>query len=457
MSVLSLIVRICEYGRVAVHATRFQVLVAGVLALVRSRSVSLTAMGRAMLGARLLKHAIKRCDRLLGNRHLHRERRELFRGLAAKLLKGNPRPVLVLDWTRIGEQFAALVAAVPFGGRALPIYEETHPLKHMGKRKVEARFLEQLAAIVPPGHTPILIADAGFRGPFCQAVLALGWDFVVRIRSGCVVRLQTEAASGDFHRFYDQATTRPKSLGWGEFAPRGARTEARFVLSKKKRPSKKTRPRKQRRAKKTQPGKNTRPKRRQPRKKMPLRRTPLRKKTRRDRKQSGKKARPVSRPTRKPPRCNRLRSGSQRKAKRGAIEPWFLATSLSQASAATICDLYATRMQIEETFRDTKNTRFGWSLQQAGYRSTLRIDNLFLLIALAMLAVMLLGSAAEAANRHLSYQSNTIKTRRVLSRFVLGNFIIQHQQLDWLEPAALTAALARCQAFQEQLVASFIS
>lgn len=418
MRISSLIVRICEYGRIAIHANRFQVLVAGVLALVRSRNLSLTAMGRAMLGAQLLKHAIKRSDRLLGNLHLHRERRELFRGLAAKVFKGNRRPVIVLDWTQIGEQFAGLVAALPFGGRALPIYEETHPLKHLGARKVEARFLARLAAIVPPGCTPILVADAGFRGPFCQAVLARGWDFVVRIRARCKVRLRTEAAGGDFRRFYEQATARPKALGWGEFAPRGARTEARFVLLKKKRPSKQARSK---------------------------------------RKPSGKKVRRAARRARKPPRCNRLRSGSQLKAKRGAIEPWFLATSLAHASAATICDLYATRMQIEETFRDTKNPRFGWSLQHARFRSARRIDTLFLLIALAMLAVLLVGSAAEAANRHLSYQSNTIKTRRVLSWFVLGNCIIQRQDLHWLQPAALSDALAHCQAFQEQLVASFIS
>jgi hypothetical protein len=424
MSISSLIVRICEYGRTAIHAARFQVLVAGVLALVRSRCLSLTAMGQAMPGARLLRHAIKRCDRLLGNRHLHRERRELFRGLAAKVLKGNRSPVLVLDWTQIGEQFAGLLAAAPLGGRAIPLYEETHPLKHMGKREVEARFLDRLAAIVPPGCRPILVADAGFRGPFCQAVLARGWDFVVRIRARCHVQLRTEAAGGDFHRFYEDATARPKALGWGEFAPRGARTQARFVLLKKKRPSKKAQPSKKARPKKTRPGKKTRLTPRRPR---------------------------------KSPRCNRLRSGSQLKAKRGAIEPWLLATSLSHASAATICDLYATRMKIEETFRDTKNPRFGWSLQHARYRSTRRLDNLFLLIALAMLVVMLLGSAAEATNRHLAYQSNTIKTRRVLSWFVLGNRIIQRRDLDWLEPAALTAALSRCHAFQEQLVASFIS
>jgi Transposase DDE domain len=406
MSIPSAIERVCEYGRIVSHAVRYRVLVAAVVALVRSQCLSLTAIGRAMRGTKLPKYGIKRIDRLLSNGHLYRERLDLFSGLAAKLLKANSWAVIALDWTLVGEQFAALVAAVPFGGRALPIYEETHPREHLSKRVIEERFLARLAAILPSGCKPILIADAGFRGPFCQAVLALGWHFVIRIRSKCHVRLETEEVGGDFHRFYEQATSRPKALGWGQFAPRGTRTEARFILYKKKRPSKKNKKR--------------------------------------------------SRKPRKPPRCNRLRSGSQHKTRRGAIEPWFLATSLAHASAASICDLYATRMQIEETFRDTKNHRFGWSLRDARYRSTQRLDILFLLIALAMLLVTLLGSAAEAAQRHLGYQGNSIKTRRVLSWFVLGNCIIQHQETDWLNPSALSAALARCQAFQERLVASAI-
>ena len=401
MSLLSVIERVCEYGRVVIHAGRFKVLVAVLAALVRSQCLSLTAIGRGMRGAKRQKHSIKRVDRLLRNGHLYRERPDLFRGLAARLLKANSSPVIVLDWTAVGEQFSGLVAGLPFGGRALPIYEETHPRKHQGKREVEQRFLARLAAILPSGCTPILIADAGFRGPFCQAVLALGWHFVIRLRSTCHVRLGTDEVGGDFHRFYEQATSRPKALGWGEFAPQGTRTEARFILYKKKPSPKK--------------------------------------------------------PSQKPPRGKRRRSGSQSKAKRGAVEPWLLATSLPHASAATICDLYATRMQIEETFRDTKNHRFGWSLQDARYRSTRRLDILFLLIALAMLMVTLLGSAAEAAQRHLGYQSNSIKTRRVLSWFVLGNCIIQHQETRWLTPSVFTAALARCHAFQEHLVASFIS
>jgi hypothetical protein len=404
MRVLSIIERVCECGRAAIHAGRRKVLVAAVAALVCSQSLSLTEMGRKMRGATQKKHSIKRIDRLLSNGHLHRERLELFRGLAAKLLKANPSPALVLDWTLVGEQFAALVAAVPFGGRALPIYEETHPREHQGKPALEERFLTRLAAILPTGCRPILIADAGFRGPFCQTVLALKWDFVVRIRATCHVQLETEEVGGDFHRFYEQATNRPKVLGRGQFAPRGTCTQARFILSK----------RNQRLASKKRPKQTT------------------------------------------PPRCNRLRSGSQHKAKRAAIEPWLLATSLPHASAATICQLYATRMQIEETFRDTKNHRFGWSLRDTRYRSTRRLDILFLLIALAMLMVTLVGSAAEAANRHLGYQSNTVKTRRVLSWFVLGNYIVQNRETDWLHPSALMAALDRCHVFQERLVASAI-
>ena len=80
MSIPSVIHRICEYGRIVSHAVRYQVLVAGVAALVRSQCLSLTAMGRAMGGAQLPKHGIKRIDRLLSNGHLYRERPELFRG-----------------------------------------------------------------------------------------------------------------------------------------------------------------------------------------------------------------------------------------------------------------------------------------------------------------------------------------------------------------------------------------
>jgi hypothetical protein len=38
-------------------------------------------------------------------------------------------------------------------------------------------------------------------------------------------------------------------------------------------------------------------------------------------------------------------------------------------SAKQVIALYALRMQIEETFRDTKNIRFGWSFRHARCKS----------------------------------------------------------------------------------------
>ena len=48
--------------------------------------------------------------------------------------------------------------------------------------------------------------------------------------------------------------------------------------------------------------------------------------------------------------------------RQAALDPWLLATSMSDGDAASVVGIYARRMQIEETFRDAKNHRFGWSL-----------------------------------------------------------------------------------------------
>ena len=45
--------------------------------------------------------------------------------------------------------------------------------------------------------------------------------------------------------------------------------------------------------------------------------------------------------------------------KKGMKEPWCLATSLEQASAAEVVTLYSRRFSIEEGFRDIKDLRFG--------------------------------------------------------------------------------------------------
>ncbi|GAB3470377.1 hypothetical protein GCM10027398_19780 [Azotobacter salinestris] len=70
-----------------IHARRLEALMASVAALLQGRRLTLTALGRSMPGSSWPRHAIKRIDRLLGNRHLQAERGLFYR---AMLLYGLP-------------------------------------------------------------------------------------------------------------------------------------------------------------------------------------------------------------------------------------------------------------------------------------------------------------------------------------------------------------------------------
>ena len=112
--------------------------------------------------------------------------------------------------------------------------------------------------------------------------------------------------------------------------------------------------------------------------------------------------------------------------RQAALDPWLLATSLPDADAAAIVGIYARRMQIEETFRDTKNHRFGWSLGDVRLSTPQRTAVLLTLAALAFLVVTLIGMTAERRGDHRAYQANTEK-RRVLSFLVLAAAILRRR------------------------------
>jgi hypothetical protein len=85
-------------------------------AIIQSGRLSLSAIGRATLGHARPKHNIKRVDRLLANAHLRGERWIFFEAIAAWLLSGVFRPLILVDWTKVADGFHALVAAVPRAG-----------------------------------------------------------------------------------------------------------------------------------------------------------------------------------------------------------------------------------------------------------------------------------------------------------------------------------------------------
>ncbi len=356
----------------SIHKARLKAVFFAVESLVNGGRLSLTAMGRSARGSVAPKHSIKRIDRLLGNPRLHRELETFYRALTQLLLSGHDEPLILVDWTRIDEQRYSLSAAVPVDGRALPIYWEVHDKSRLGNRHVQMSFLATLTGMVPRRCHPVVVTDAGFGNPWFRAVVDMGWDFVGRLRGRVNLR-------GDGHRgmrlarsFYAEAGNQPTDMGHckvGEHRP----VKARVVMAKK------------------------------------YKRNPLRPIARRRRSDRGR---------------------GNKSAVERAKEPWLLATSVTEGNANAIVRVYAKRMQIEEVYRDAKNHRFGWSFRDAKASTVERYLVLLLIASLGMLALTLIGQAAESKGWHLGYQANTIRSRRVLSLFFLGKTYVERQDLE---------------------------
>jgi hypothetical protein len=239
--------------------------------------------------------------------------------MARRLLRTYRRPVILIDWTQTVGDFNALVAAVAFSGRALPLYAEVHPGEKLGSRDVQGRFLANLAKVLPPKNRPVIVADAGFKTPFFEAVRGMNWSFVVRLRGkGVLRRASTNVRLRDPRMSFDTAfalaADQAQDLGvWTPYAAAGALgADYRIVLASR------------------------------------------------------------------PAKADHRRRDDP--YARRAVEPWLLATDLINARVTQIVDLYALRMQIELTFRDAKNGRMGWGLEQAR-SSTAGRQSVLLLIA----------------------------------------------------------------------------
>ena len=345
------------------HAVRLATVVSVVEGIMRSGALRPATIGRSVRGSTLPKHEIKRVDRLLGNPKMTGDRLFLFLAVAHRVLRGAERPLILVDWTQACGTHVALVAAVPIGGRAVPIYSEVHPLKKLGNAAVERRFLRMLKTIVPTECRSIIVSDAGFKGPFFQAVIDVGWDFLGRVR-GTAKAISSTGETISKEEFYASASITPVDLGAFKLFVK-QRISCRLILVRKRR----------------RPG-----------------------------------------PKRPPPACK-----EERELRQSALDPWLLATSLSDGDAAEIVRKYSARMQIEETFRDAKSHRFGWSLGTVRLTTPDRAAVLLALATLAFLVATLIGMTAERHGRHRGYQANTEK-KRVLSLVALATAILHRSK-----------------------------
>jgi hypothetical protein len=116
-------------------------------------------------------------------------------------------------------------------------------------------------------------------------------------------------------------------------------------------------------------------------------------------------------------------------------EPWCLATSLSAMRASEVVKKYGRRFTIEETFRDTKDIRFGLGLKATHIGRTDRRDRLLFLFAMAHALLSLLGAASEASGLDRTLKCNTVE-HRTHSLFWQGTFWyrqLSYMRDDWFE------------------------
>ncbi len=77
------------------HLKRLNSLTLACHALLDCKTLTLTELGRNLPTKARTKHNIKRIDRLLGNRHLHKERLAVYRWHASFICSGNTMPIVL--------------------------------------------------------------------------------------------------------------------------------------------------------------------------------------------------------------------------------------------------------------------------------------------------------------------------------------------------------------------------
>jgi hypothetical protein len=109
---------------------------------------------------------------------------------------------------------------------------------------------------------------------------------------------------------------------------------------------------------------------------------------------------------------------------KGMKDLWCLASSTKHLSTEGILKFYGARWSTETSYRDEKDINFGLGLKKSHIRNTVRRDRLFLLSAIAIILLTLLGAASEKVGFDRYIKANTAK-KRTHSLFTQGRIILR--------------------------------
>lgn len=121
-------------------------------------------------------------------------------------------------------------------------------------------------------------------------------------------------------------------------------------------------------------------------------------------------------------------------------EAWCLATNVTDMSAREIVAAYGRRFTIEESFRDSKDPRFGFGLSASRISKPERRDRVFFLGAIAFVLMTLLGAAGEALGIDKYLKANTSKKRQ---HSLLRQGLMWYNQIPMMEAGRLRRLMTK--------------
>lgn len=343
------------------HQKRLVTLILLVASSLKTKSISVTHLGRGINLGIQERSCIRRSDRFIGNKLFSGERMDVYKQFISLIIGPQARPKLLIDWSQVPNTRNHILRASLAGkGRAITLYEEVYNEKYLNNSSIELKFLSTLKKFIRKNCKPIIITDAGFRIPWFKKIIELDWDYIGRVRGvpcyfdgkrwiPCKHLLQS--AKTGFHYIGK------KLLGKASLF-----SAHLYLIHKKSKHRKSTR-----------------------------------------RKPGGKRD-----------ELNYKRSGK---------EAWLLISSLvggNYIKTKRIAKAYEKRMQIEQSFRDLKSANVGFGLRNAYSRDIKRIETLLMIAMLATWIAWMIGYYLEKKQLHLKFQSNSLKNRRVLSFVYLG-------------------------------------
>ena len=356
------------------HSARRKCLLYAVESGLNNQRLTLTSLGRNGAGNIKVKNKIKKIDRLLGNKNLHKEIDLIQKKISAKIIGNNINPIILVDWSAIDEKdrFQVLKASIAYQGRAITILDHVE-LKYRTKAVKNNsldRFLHRLKNILPNHCKPIIVTDAGFSANWFKRLNKLNWYFVGRVRGVsqmCRLGEKDWKTCDEMHNF---ATNKPTILGDYELSKKKPMRCRLFIYQKSLIG----------RIRKTKIG-------------------------------------------------TKMSRNLSHDYGRTEKEPWLLASNLpiTQNISQQVVNIYKSRMQIEETFRDLKNSCYGLGLIKTLTGSQKRMEVLMLISNLVLFILGIIGKAGYNLGLNSHFQANTITKRKVLSLWFLGRQIYQHK------------------------------